>query len=138
MAEKILVDKLKKKFKNLGVFDYVLISLFLIGVTFFAYLFFRSPQYVTVTVKVGEESIVWPREGIRDWFSQLFYVGMGEKDGLGNMQAEVKEVYSYDVKPNKRAVYLTLRLRAVYTKASNQYTYKGKPVLVGQPITLRL
>src|SRR3989304_6557842 len=138
MAGNKLLARLRIKSKKLTAFDYLLIALLLFGLIFFAYVLFRTPKYITVTVKVGEENIAFPREGVRDWFEQLFYKGMSEVDGLGNKQAEVLDIFSYDVKPNKKAVYLKLRVRGVYSKASNQYTYKGKPVLVGQPIRLNM
>jgi hypothetical protein len=127
-----------RRLKNLTLFDYIVGGLFLLGVIIFAVIFFRKPTYISVTVKVGEEDIVWPRTGIRDWYSQLFYPGMNEKDSLGKIQAEVTEISTFDTVPGKKALYLTLRLRAVYEKASNQYTFKGKPLLVGFPIKLQL
>lgn len=132
------MERIKKKLSKLTVFDFILITTFSLGIIFFAYIFFRKPVFVTITVKVGEDNIIYPSGGVRDWFSQLFYTGMGERDGLGKLQAEIIEILSYDTAPNKKDVYLKLKLRSVYTKSSSQYSYKGKPVLVGYPIKLQL
>jgi len=136
--------KIINRIKNLPVFDKILLGLVVLGVIFFAYVFFRKSTYITVVVKVGEDNVAWERWS-RAWFSQLFYDGMQEKDGLGRVNAEVLAVSSYDTLPLpydtlhiKKAVYLTIKLKSVYSRASDQYTYKGLPVLVGAPIRIYL
>jgi len=133
---------IKKLFKRLTLFDKVLAVLFLFGVIFFAYVFFRKSTIVTINVKVGEDNVryePWVREvGTRVWFSQLFYEGIKETDGLGRTMAEVTSIRSYDTLPSRKAVYLTTKVKAVYNRASNQYTFKGKALLIGSPIKLNL
>lgn len=129
---------LKKIIKNLGVFDYLLIGVFIVGVVVFAYIFFRKSSYITVTVKAGEDNVTWGSASSKSWFSQLFYKGMREKDGIGRTQAEVLDVFSYDTEANRKALYIKVKLKSVYSKASGQYTYKGKPVLVGGTVKLLL
>lgn len=89
-----------------------------------------------MTLKAGEENVTWKVATSRDWFSQLFYEGMKERDGIGRIQAEILNVYSYDTSPDRKALYLTAKLKAVYSKSTQQYTFKGKPVLVGNTIKL--
>jgi len=137
-----MFKNLRGKYNKLTLFDKVLVSLFVLGLVFFAYIFFRKSSYIAVTVKVGEDNIryePWVQEtGTRVWFSQLFYQGMRETDGLGRTMAELSSLRSYDTLPSRKAVYLTLSIRAVYNRASNQYTFKGKPLVVGSPIKLYL
>lgn len=125
------------KIKNLTVFDKILIGSIVIAVIFFAYTFFRKSTYITITVKVGEDSVSWERSS-RAWFSQLFYEGMKEKDGLGRVNAEVLGVRSYDTTYSRKAVYLTTKLKVVYSRSSNQYNYKGLAVLIGAPVKMYL
>lgn len=129
-----------KRLKNLTLFDKAIIIIAVLGVILFAYVFFRKATYITATVKVGEEDIRYQpwftQVGSRVWFSELFYVGMQEKDGLGKVNAEVEKIYSYNASPETKALYLTLKLKAVYSRAQNQYTYKGNPVLIGYPIKM--
>ena len=132
------MKRLKKIFKKLTIFDYVLVSIFVFGVVFFALVFFRKQTFLTVTVKVSDDSVVWDSPGTKDWFSSLFYTGMTEKNSVGQVQAEVLKVFSYNIKPDRQDVYLTLNLKGVYTKALDQYSYKGRPLLVGYPIKLQL
>ncbi len=132
------MKKIKSYIKSLTVFDYVLVALIVLGILFFAALFFRKQSFLTIQIKVSDENITWNSPGTKDWFSSFFYTGMKEKNGLGKVQAEVLKVFSYNTKPNRKDVYLTLRLLGVYTKAINQYSYKGRPLLVGYPIKLQL
>lgn len=129
---------MRDKLKKLTVFDYLLVALFFIGVLFFAVTFLRRPEYVNITVKIGEDDVSFMRPGSRDWFAQLFTVGMTERDGAGKPQVEVTKVFRYDSDKNKQAVYLTMKVHALYTKSTMQYSYKGKPLLVGYPIKLQL
>jgi hypothetical protein len=130
--------KVKKFLQGLTLFDYLLVALLFAGVVFFAFIFFRKQQFLEVVVKVSDENVNWASPGTKDWFSSIFYAGMKERDGLGRPQAEVIKVFSYDTQPERKDVFLTLNLRGVYTKALDQYSYKGRPILVGYPIKLQL
>lgn len=129
---------IRSKLKNLTFFDKLLIAFGIVGVIFFAYIFFRKSAYLTVTIKVGTDNVLYESNGIQSWFSQLFYTGMTEKDGLGTTRAQVLKVYSYDTSPTRMAVYLTTKIKVVYNRSSDQYTYKGYPVLVGSTLRLYL
>lgn len=132
------MTSIRSKLKNFTLFDKLLIALGIVGVIFLAYIFFRKSAHLTVTIKVGSDNVLYESNGIQSWFSQLFYTGMTEKDGLGTTRAQVLKVYSYDTSPTRRAVYLTTKLKVVYNRASDQYTYKGYPVLVGSTLRLYL
>ena len=123
--------------KKFTTFDKILILLVIFGVVLFGYTFLRKSTYITVTVKVGEDNVLWTHWS-RSWFSQLFQNGMQEKDGLGRVNAQVKSVRSYDIWPSQKAVYLTIELKTVYSRSTDQYTYKGLAVLIGSPIKLYL
>jgi len=68
----------------------------------------------------------------------MFYPGMTEKSGLGKIKAQVLKVHSYDYTADKKSVYLKTKIQAVYNRSSNQYIFKGQPVLVGSTIRLYL
>lgn len=133
---------IKTIIKNLTFFDKLIITLAVLGIIFFAYIFFRKSSYLTVTIKVGEENILYgpwlANIGTRVWFNQLFYEGMTEVDGIGRTKAEVLYIHSYDKLPSRKAVYMTIKLKVVYNRASNQFTFKGNKVLIGTPIRLEL
>lgn len=136
------MKNIRKKLENIALFDKIIILAFLFGIIFFAYFFFRKQDFVTVTVKVGEDAIRYEEwvatTGTRTWFEQLFKPGMEETDGLGRAMAELVSVYSYDTEPSRKAVYLNLNLRAIYNRTSGQHSFKGRALLVGSPIRLNL
>jgi len=141
MLEK-LAKYLKTKSKSFKVFDWILIAFGLIAVLVFAILFFRKSTYITATVSVGEDSTYYGswyiNTGPKSWFANAFHKGQKEVGGLGKIQAEVLNVYSYQKTATNHAVYIELKLNTVYNRTSNTYTYKGAPVLVGSMIKLNL
>jgi len=136
------MKKLIANIAKLTLTDKVLIFCAITFIAFFAYAFFRKSTNVNAIIKVGEESIrfepYFVETGTRPWFAQLFFKGMKETDGLGRVNAEVLSIRSYDTLPSRKALYLTTKVRVVYNRASNQYTFKGLPLTVGSPIRLNL
>lgn len=132
----------KKKLSKLSNLDKIILVVIFTGAIIFSYLFFRKSSFITVTLKIGEENTYfYPWKlygGTRPWFGLMFKPGMQEKDGLGRISAEVINVKSYDTFPSRQAAYLTVRLKTIYNKATNQHTYKGSDILVGQIIKLNL
>lgn len=127
------IKKYRAKF-----FDILIMTTFAVIAASLFLLLFRTKKERQVVVKVYEESVVWPNKGVSPWFANLFYQGMEEKNSLGKPMAEVVGVRSYDTEPAKKAVYLTLKLKTVFTPGERQYTYKGKNVLIGSTISLFL
>jgi hypothetical protein len=127
-----------KRVKSLSATDWLLFLGALGIVVVIAYALFRTNTYRTIVVKIGEESVVLNTNGPKAWFGQLFYPGMKESDGFNQISARVISVRSYDSTPKNKNVYLTVRLKTTYNRASNQYVYRGKPVLIGSTIRLYL
>lgn len=137
-----MLKRIKKIIQKTTFFDKVIIFLVFIAVVSFAYIFFRKVDYLTVSLKLGSESISfmnWDKgSGVKSWYANRFYAGMKELDGFGKAQAEVLEVKSFDTYPNLQDIYLKVKLRVVYNRASNQHTFKGVPLLVGSTVRLNL
>lgn len=144
-----MVKKIVKILKKISIFDWILVAIGIGAIAVFSTTFSRKPTYITATVKIGEDSVYYSSwqsksfkwvdtSGTKDWFADTFYKGQTEKDGLGNIKAEVTDVYSYNKSPDKKTVYINVKLAAVYNKATNTYTYKGLPVLIGSIIKLDL
>jgi hypothetical protein len=137
-----MVKQLKTILRKLTLFDKLIILIAIFAVVFLGYTLFRKQSVINVTVKLYQDTIqssVWMNDyGARQWSSNYFYPGMSERDSVNRMMAEVKSVYSYDVDANNKAIFLNLALKTTYTKATNQHTYRGSPVLIGSPIKLQL
>lgn len=131
-----------KFFKN-KLITLIIGVVFVLGIVLFAFFFFRTGTYITVTVKVGEAALtpswrLYGDLGTNTWFSQLYNAGMKEKDGFGRPVAEVLNIYSYNSSPNSQNVYLTVKLKAIYNRSTGQYLFRGKPILAGSEIKLYL
>jgi hypothetical protein len=116
----------------------------IIGIAVCAVLFllifvlFRKNTYITVTVKVGDDNILYASPGIKPWISQLFQKGMVEKEGLGKTAAEVLDVWTYRKYAQTDSVYLTVKLLSTYNRSSGQYVYRGKNLAIGSTVRMYL
>lgn len=141
-----MLKKIKHFIKKLTLFDKLLAGLVIVGVVIFAYIFFRKSSYITVTLKVGQDSIFYSiyapktltNTGTAPSLEEIFYKGMKEKDGIGRTTAEVLDTNSYYLQPDRVSIYLKAKLAVVYNRSNNQYLYKGAPVLIGSKISLNL
>jgi len=119
------------KNKELYLFD----LLWVLGLGLLAFILlvflFRKDEYINVTIKITNDNVLYSQTISPAWFSYFFREGMKEKDGLGRTRAEIKRVYIYNTSPDKKALYLLLRIKATFNKRTNQYSYKGRPLLIG-------
>lgn len=132
-----------KSFK-FGLFEIIVLCFFILLALSAYFFLFRTRKELTVIVKTSEESIIrhpWENDILLNstiWLNNLFHPGMKEKDTLGKPVAELLGVRKYDTRPESPSVYLTLKLKAVYTLGTKIHTFKGKNVLVGSTIQLVL
>lgn len=125
-------------FRKLRLFDIVAFVGVVAAAGIFVYFFFRSNSYVSVTVRVGDDNIVYLGPGVKPWIGMLFHTGMTERDGLGNVAARVTDVWTYKKTKTTEIVYLTADILATLNRASGQYNYRGKPVAVGSTLRMYL
>ncbi len=124
--------------KKIKLFDLFLIFIFIASVVSLYFLLFRTKKELTIVVKAFEDSVSWPDQRSSVWFNKLFYPRMKEKDTFGNTVAEIIKVRKYDNRPDQDTVYLTLKIKTVYSPGSRTNTYKGKNVLIGSTLQLFL
>lgn len=125
-------------FKKLQLFDYLIIILFGIFAVAFFIFFFRKSDYITAVIKITDKNILYADSRSPSWFVYLLKPGMSQKDGLGKINAEILDVYYYDTSPDKKAVYVTLKLKTVYSSKNNSYKYQGEPVVIGGALKINL
>lgn len=123
--------------KKISFFDLILTLIFIFLAIFLFIFLFRKNQYIEVVVKITNDNVLYAESYPPNWFVNLLKKGMSEKDGLGRVTAEIKDIYWYDSEPTRKAAYLLLRIKATYNKKANQYSYKGKPLLVASPIKIQ-
>lgn len=130
-----------KKLKKIAIFDLVS-SLILLSIIIFLFFFlFRKKTYINITLRVRSNDApflyFYDYDNPPSWFSFLLREGMEERDSLGRTEAEVTKVLLYDITPETKAAYLTIRLRADYNKRENKYKYHGEPALIGSYLELQ-
>lgn len=126
------------KKRKIRFFDILLFLFILFLLTSGFFLLFRTNRELTITVKVNQDNVISPNQGVSSWYANLFMKGMQEKDTLGKPIATIASVREYDSAPSKKTAYLTLKIKAVYNPRSRQYTFDGRPVLIGSTIPLTL
>lgn len=129
------------RYKKFAVFDTILTITVVLGIAFFIYAFFRKSDYVVATVKVGDNDVIFNDgvnwNGSRPWFTEFLNQGdIKQKDGLGRTVAEVLSIQSYDMRSNRKALYLKVRFKVVYDRASGQYVVNGLPLVIGATIRI--
>lgn len=132
------MKKTINRLTRISLFDGLLIAFTIVGIAIFAYVFLRKASYITVTVKIGSDHILWDGGSTKAWFNYYFREGMKQRDGFGSTTAEVVKLRSYDYNESRKAVYATVKLKTVYNRSSNTYTFQGKPVLIGSTIKMYL
>jgi len=113
-----------KKFTKIKLFDFLLIS-FIIFVLISAVLVLsRKQQWITIVLKIYRE----------EWFANLLHPGMKEKNVLGQTMAEIKKINIYPAPDTKKIIHLTIKLKTIFSKANQKYTYKGNDIIIGSYI----
>lgn len=140
-----IFSKIKGIYSKSTLFDRLLVVMFLFAVLLFSYIFLRKSQYITVTAKVGQDNVYYSiyapltninSSGVPAWFRNSFYKGMQEKNGLGMVQAEVLDINAYYNSMQRFSLYLKINLKTTFNRSTNQYTYKGTPVVIGSKLKL--
>lgn len=129
---------LKKLFKRISWFDGIFISLImLVGVAFFLF-FLRKPEYVTIRVKVTDQDVLYQRIEPKNWYANRFQIGDSELDALGRKITEITGIESFNVDAQSKALYVDLKVRAVYDSRTKLYSARGKSLVFGTPMRINL
>ena len=117
-----------KLFKKISIFD-ILLTVLIVIAAFGAYsLLIRKPSYITIRVKIGD--------GVQAWYLNYLKKGLVQKDTLGRNSVEITNVFYYPKSPDSNVVYVDVKLQAVYSNSSKEYTFKGRPVEIGNYIRM--
>lgn len=128
--------KIKEIFKRFNFVDYLLAIVFLFICLAFYLIFFRRSSYTTIALKVTERNILYLNNSPPYWYVDYLQKGIQEKDGLGRVTAELIDIYSYDSNLDKKAAYLTIKLKTVYSRRNNENKYKGTTIAVGEGLRI--
>ncbi len=116
--------------KRLTAIDYILLFLFVITIGGFVIFFRREVKFVTLKLKVTDVTPVYLANQPPEEIIYAFKKGDTERNELGQIVSEITDVATYRVSPEKLSIYITVKTKAVYNPRKQQYTLKGKPVLL--------
>ena len=125
---------IKKLLQSLTYFDIgVILVLALLSIAFFSF-FYRKAEYVNIRVKVTDKEVLYAWSQPQNWYAERFEIGDVEKDALGRVISEIVGIERFNVDSQRKAVYLDLKVRAVYDSRSKLYSARGKKLNFGTPI----
>ncbi len=128
------MEKFKKFLKKLTLFDIgILLVVVVLGGSLYAF-FKRSVDEVQIRVKVTDQDVLYAKTYPAQWYAQRIQVGDTEKDALGRVLSEIVGVERFNVSSDKQAVYVDIKLNAVFDKRKGVYFSRGKSLVFGMPI----
>jgi hypothetical protein len=110
-----------KKFEELKFFDFLLIFFIMFILISALLVLSRNQQWITIVLKIHRE----------EWFTNLLHPGMKEKNILGQTMAEITKINIYPSPDKKKIIHLTIKLKTIFSKANQKYTYKGNDIMIG-------
>lgn len=111
-----------------------------IGIIFFFLILFssalfllRRSEYVYITIRVTKEDSLHNQWWVQpsNWYLKNLTDGLEDKDLMGKVNARLENMYFYPRNESVQDIFIVLKLEATYNKRSNQYSYKGLPLLMG-------
>jgi hypothetical protein len=124
-----------KIFKNkITYFDLILGVIFVVVMISLFLFFYRKNTFVNIRVKITDQDILYAATNPQNWYANRFEVGDAERDQLGRVVTEIKNVETFNVDGDRKAVYLDIRIKAVYDERTKIYSAKGTNLIFGNTI----
>jgi hypothetical protein len=109
----------------------------IVGIVFFLF-FYRKATFITIQVKVTDQDVLYQQTDPTTWYADRFTVGDQELDTLGRPITEITGVNTIPLDSKHHAVYLTLKVRALYDTRTKLYSTHGQNLMYGTPIQFDL
>ena len=127
------------KFKSLlkiKLIDKITILIFFLVIGISIFFFLRKSEYIYVTLNLFyNPNYQWDMiEMPTPLFINKLQAGINEKDIFGRENIKIENVYRYDTSYYIGIVesYVTLKVKSVYNKQNQKYTYDGLPLSIGE------
>lgn len=128
----------KKLFKSFTWFDYAALAVVLVVLLMAFFFFYRKSETVDIRVKITDQNVLYARSYPQNWYANSFKKGDVERDVLGRVITEIKNVESFSIDDLRKAVYLDLEVKANYDSRTKVYSARGKPLTFGTPVRFNL
>lgn len=127
--------KFKSLFKNkITYFDLFFGIIFLtiiLGVFLF---FYRKKEYVNIRVKITDQDVLYANTNPKSWYANRFEVGDKEIDEIGRVIATITNVETFNISGDTKAIYLDIKIKAVYDRRTKLYSARGSNLIFGDTI----
>lgn len=140
--KKLVIDRIIQKSKffisKFNFFDYLVIFLLILALSFFIYNRLRR-QSVWTNVRLSVENVDWwygNDSPPKFWYVNTLEVGDEVKDSFGQKIAEVINIDNYDQGGPYRMIFVDLKVKVDFDKNKNQYLYEFKPLTIGSSLIL--
>lgn len=124
--------------KQLTLIDIVLVLVLVIVSTSLFFFFKRKSEFITITVKVTDQDVLYATTLPKPWYATQFLPGDTERDPLGQVVSEIVSVERIPISRDATAIYLTMRAKATYDPRAHLYSIKGRNVVFGASVRFTL
>ncbi len=121
----------KDKLTYFDLFFGIIFLTMILGVFLF---FYRKKEYVNIRVKVTDQDVLFANANPKTWYANRFEVGDKETDELGRVISEVTGIETFNMSGDSKAVYLDIRIKAVYDRRTKIYSARGANLIFGDTI----
>lgn len=123
-----------KRVRSLQWTDISAISIFfaLLAIAFFFFL--RRTEYITVRLRISQSDEL--RNNLTSFMTPLWYAnvlrpGMEDTNFFGRSIIKIDRIIPGFPEDNEQKTYIDLRIQALYSRQTKQYSYNGIPLLIG-------
>ncbi|KKS89858.1 MAG: hypothetical protein UV63_C0012G0010 [Microgenomates group bacterium GW2011_GWC1_43_11] len=134
MNKNVLRKILRSFRQHISAFDIGILVVGFICLLVFFLFFYRKSETITIRVKVTDQDVLYQRTEPTMWYANRFFVGDKELDALGRTITEIVGIDMFPVDSKHKAVYLDLKVKAVYDTRTKTYSTHGKTLMFGTPM----
>lgn len=119
-------------YKKINLFDIAFIGIFFFAIFLIVFFLKREVTTIVVRYKVTDKNPLYAESAPSNNFALAFQKGDSEMGSLGKKVAEIINVESYNINPEKQIVYLDIKLEVVFNPRTKIYSFKGRPIVFGE------
>lgn len=138
MPKKAKIQREKKlenllRYKNRFI-DFGILALLSLVAVLFLFFILRKSEYVQITLRVTSSDSLRDHDYNRtpQWYVEALQPGRSSKDLLGRPTVTVEDIYYYQTFTNSDTVFVVLTIKSIYNSNTNEYSYNGNRLAVGQ------
>lgn len=134
-----MTDRIKQYLnflKRLSVFDWLVIFVVLMGLAFFSQFIFKEEKWIKIEVILAPREVLKGTEGLPYWLTDVIRKGDKQYGNLGKIEAEVLDVFAYELPGGRKISSLVLGLKVSINRNKQKYIFNNRPVQIGERIDL--